>query len=485
MSVIRSNLLFIIPGFFYIEEYQKLLYYNDIPLGTLQLSSLLREKADVKTDIIDMRIEEEKYKGLSVEKPKIDEFKKMFLKVLESNEIQEYDNVGINCYTSFQFLQTDLIAKILKKEFPKIILIVGGYHPTAMYKDFIYKNSPYDIIIRGEADLLFLDLFNSRILKHKDNISKIKILNAEEFIDVNTLPFPDYELYLKKYPFKNRFKFDFYISRGCPYQCAFCATNYEFRSYNFENFQKNFVKLSEIVENINNKNPKIAFADQSFNRVLISEKVLDYIIQNELQDRFRFSCQSRVETITKNFELIEKFRKCHMVVGYGFETANKMFLKEMHKTHNPSKYIDQMKKILNQYKDDNETYCRLNLLVGFPGENQQTLEETVNFVITFALHSNIQISPTLFSNYPNVYVYSNMEYYEKKYGTEFIKRWWKIPSNPFKNAIPKKSSKKYSKKELIGDYRSKYQSILKVFKLNTFSELVSWKRFFNKWYREL
>ena len=59
MSENKTNLLFIIPDFFYIGAYQKLLYHNDVPIGTLQLSSLLKEKSGIQTDIIDFRKESE------------------------------------------------------------------------------------------------------------------------------------------------------------------------------------------------------------------------------------------------------------------------------------------------------------------------------------------------------------------------------------------------------------------------------------------
>ncbi|MFX1257199.1 MAG: B12-binding domain-containing radical SAM protein [Promethearchaeota archaeon] len=485
MSKNNKNLLFIIPGFFYIEDYQKLLYFNDIPLGTLQLSSLLKERKKIKTNIIDMRVEGEKNVKLAKNDFNEDRFKDAFLKVLELNNIQEYQNIGINCYTSYQFLYTDSIAKILKDEFPNVNIIVGGYHPTGVPDDFIYKNSPYDYIIRGEAESVLLQLLNSNRTNQINSVSKTKVLNSNNLIDVNTLPFPDYELYLEQYPYKNKFKFEFYNSRGCPYQCAFCGENYYFRNFNFDKFKENFKKLSKIVEEYNPNILKIGFADQSFNRIAINEKILDYLLKNELQDKFTFSCQSRIETVFRNLELIDKFRKCKMIVGYGFETANKNLLKEMHKTKNSKQYLEDTIKILKNYKDNNETYCRLNILVGFPGETQQSFYETVNFVKKFALHGNIQISPTLFSNYPNVFVYDNMEYYERKYGSKFVREWWKLPSNPFKNAVPQKPSKKYSLKQIIGDYKDKYVKILKIFKRNTFAELVSWKNFFNKWYKQL
>ena len=75
-----ENILFIIPGFFYIEDYQKLLYYNDIPLGTLQISSYLRSKMNIKTKIIDLRLEQEKYPNLAIKEPIRDQFKNSLLK---------------------------------------------------------------------------------------------------------------------------------------------------------------------------------------------------------------------------------------------------------------------------------------------------------------------------------------------------------------------------------------------------------------------
>ncbi|GAH08406.1 unnamed protein product, partial [marine sediment metagenome] len=259
-----------------------------------------------------------------------------------------------------------------------INIIVGGYHPTAIPEDFAYINSPYDFIIRGEAESVLLDLYKSnKLTTIKKNNHKPLILNSDILVDVNSLPFPDYELYLQQYPFKDKFKFEIYNSRGCPYQCAFCGDNYPFRSSSFEKFKNYFEKLTLIVEEFNKKNLKIGFADQSFNRLLINEQILDYLIENKYQERFVFSCQSRIETVASNIKLIDKFKKSKMVVGYGFETANDILLQEMKKTNKTAQYLEETKKILNEYKDGSEIYCRLNVLVGFPGETQKTFEDTV------------------------------------------------------------------------------------------------------------
>jgi radical SAM superfamily enzyme YgiQ (UPF0313 family) len=365
---------------------------------------------------------------------------------------------------------------------------VGGYHPTAVPKDFTFKGSPIDYIIRGEAENVLLEIVRNKdkkMIKKSNRKPLRKVLTSKTSIDLNNLPFPDYDMYLRRYPFKNEFNFDFYMSRGCPYQCAFCATNYKFRCYNFGNFKRYFQRLCSIVEEFNSNSPKISFADQSFNRVGIKRKVLEYILKNKLDEKFTFSCQSRIETVENNKALIRLFRRCKMVIGFGFETASKEMLKIMHKTDDPTHYIKTMEMILQQYKNGGDQYCRINLLSGFPGESSGSFFDTISFIEENALHENIQLSPTLFSNYPNVYVYSNMKYYKKKYGTEFIKEWWKPRLNPFKSSVPEMASNTYHKKDLIYDYKENYFKILRGFKRSSFKDLFMWKSFYNKWYGEI
>lgn len=487
MKVKNSSILFIIPDFFFIDDYQRKIYCNDIPIGTLQLLSYLKKELKIKTGIIDLRVERENDSKLRIDTPDDDKLKDTFLKILELNDIQEFQNIGINCYTSFQYLYVDSLATIIKHEFLDKNIIVGGYHPTAVPKDFTYQNAPYDFILRGESETLLHNLFSYEKLSKRAHMKKPRILTPDTLIDVNNLPPPDYDTYLTKYPYNHVFHFDMYVSRGCPYQCAFCADNYAFRSYNFDIFKEHFSKLIDVVEKTKKKRPKIAFADQSFDRVLINKKVLDYILENEFQERFIFSCQSRIETLANDNELLKQLRKSGFIVGYGFETANKHLLLAMKKTRDPSKYTEMMVKIIHEYKINDGPYCRLNIISGFPGENESSFKETIDFINTYALHESIQISPSLFSNYPNLHVYRNMQYYERRYGTKFINEWWKRLSNPFKSSVCSPSSN-YALNSLLCDYKEHYIPILNFFrksKPEIFTDLVGWKNFYNKWHEEL
>jgi tRNA A37 methylthiotransferase MiaB len=489
MSKTNANLLIINPGFFYIGEYQKIIYYYDIPINILQLSSLLAEKGKIHNDIVDMRIEEIHYPGLNVEKPNFENFTKDFLKLMEKKEIQEYSNIAIICNSSFQYLQTELIAKIIKRNYPEFNLILAGEHVNATLNDYIMNSSPYNYVINGDLEFAFLDMFLSNIIRRNSNRFSIpKVISSNNAFNINDLPFPNYELYLSKYPYKDRFTFEISMSKGCPFKCTFCPNQYKISNMSFKLFIKYFEQLLDIVENYNKKVPKIAFNDRSFNSSSISKQVLNYIIKNNLRERFKFSCQSRIEIVNKYPELIDLFRKAGMIVGFGFETANKDLLIEMNKTKTPSQYLKKMKDIIHIYKNISDIYCRINIVLGFPGESKNTFKETVDFVNNYASHENIQIGPTLYSNYPNTYVYYNMEYYMEKFGSQFTKNWWKIPENPLKHSVPDKPSKYYSKKNLVKDYIETFLPILKRYQQGSFYSfqyLVLWKNFFNNWYKEL
>ena len=495
MKLSKTKILFIVSNFFFIETHQEDLYYNDFPLGILQIISYLKKKANVKSYICDLRVEGLEFPELGGNEPNYEKFEKSLLRVLKKCKIAKIRNVAISCYTSYHYMQTELIAKILRKQFPNINIIVGGYHPTAVPDDFTYQGAPYDYIIKGESEDTLLQLIQQNKLKNKGTKPKKIILEGKTFQNIDLLPLPDYELYLKKYSGKIIPKFELYISRGCPYQCAFCGSNYDFRSFTFNNFIRKFDQFCRIVNKYSKASkPKISFADQSFDKVSIYQEVLKYIYENQLYRKYEFSCQCRVENLT--LEQVRLLRNCNFIIGFGFESASPRLLRLMDKTHDPRDYIDKMIQKLQLYKNESGIYCRLNILCGFPGETLEDFMITVIFIKWFALHKNIQISPTLFSNYPNIKVYKNLEDYRYN-GSEFNENWWHTEENYFKLSVPMMISENYPLVSLLRDYIGQYSEIIKFFikenlktlfnnnPIGALSPIIMWEKFYKEWIQEL
>jgi radical SAM superfamily enzyme YgiQ (UPF0313 family) len=177
--------------------------------------------------------------------------------------VHEYQNIAIICKWTNSFLQTKIIAKILRKTYPEINIIVGGDHSEQMPSDFLYKSSPFDYVISNNTEATLLDLFKSEILM-KNKSSKTVKIGSDICLDINSLPFPDYELYLTQYPDSNIAKFPIFMSKGCPFHCAFCPTVHQITNLNFSKFIENFENLMMLLEKFKKSSPKIMFLDRVF-----------------------------------------------------------------------------------------------------------------------------------------------------------------------------------------------------------------------------
>ena len=214
-----------------------------LPLGLAYLGGVL-EKAGYKTKIIDATGEQ-----LPV-KIKRSSNNLYNLQGLTSREIIEKIDpntfiFGISLMFSSEWIAHRDLIKEIKKKFPKIIIIAGGEHPTAI-PEYILKNCPeIDYIIRGEGEFSMLEFsYNKFFNKAVNNIPGICFMNEQnKFIDnglsrriehIDKLPRPAWHLLKPKNYFTNAFtiglakgnlkNMPILATRGCPYQCTFCSS---------------------------------------------------------------------------------------------------------------------------------------------------------------------------------------------------------------------------------------------------------------------
>jgi len=113
----------------------------------------------------------------------------------------------------------------------------------------------------------------------------------------------------------------------------------------------------------------------------------------------------------------------------------------------------------------------------------------VNYINNDSIHSLIDIGPTLYSLYPNSFVYLHKDEYVQNYGIEFIDEYWKIKNlNPLKSSVIR-PSRDYSKEDMILDYFTEYNKILYLNerggKLLNKIQNQKWRTFFKSWCDEL
>ena len=190
-------------------------------------------------------------------------------------------------------------------------VMIGGIHPSFLPDEAIEFA---DHVVCGEAEDVILDLIR--------NGSDQKIIHAQAPKDLDSLPIPDFSLLRWDKPFHTK---SVMTSRGCPYNCSFCAVTKMFgRRYRTMSPQR-------VMEHLENTPSRyVFFYDDNFaaNRRRTDE-ILDLLIK--AGSPWLWTAQVRAD-VAKDAELVKKMRAsgCHWVY-VGLESINPEALKSMNK----------------------------------------------------------------------------------------------------------------------------------------------------------
>jgi len=122
------------------------------------------------------------------------------------------------------------MATLVKEHFPATLVALGGPHVTYFPEVACHKS--VDLAFRGECDAEFakgLALLEAG--ESPENIPNLVVRMGESLVmgplsplieDLDSLPLPDRTHYYSYRFFRNSPYKSFIVSRGCPYDCAFC-----------------------------------------------------------------------------------------------------------------------------------------------------------------------------------------------------------------------------------------------------------------------
>ena len=149
--------------------------------------------------------------------------------------------IGFNCFTP-TVKSGHKLAKIAKDNFPSIVTLAGGPHPSALPKRTLEEFPNFDLVVVGEGELTLLEVCRA-VQNHKGwqgikgvayrTDSGVKQEERRPLIgNLDDLPFPRRDLMNLEFyrnghisrGISNRLKnTEIYTSRGCPIGCFFCA----------------------------------------------------------------------------------------------------------------------------------------------------------------------------------------------------------------------------------------------------------------------
>ena len=154
---------------------------------------------------------------------------------LELEEIKEADLIGITVMTA----QTPR-AYELADRFRRMgkTVIMGGMHVTALPEEALEHA---DAVVVGEAEGLW-----PKLLEDYEEGKLKKIYKTKELPDLSGLPIPRRELLKRKnYLFPNTLQ----VSRGCPFNCSFCAVSRFFgKSYRLRPIKEVIKEIEKMIE---------------------------------------------------------------------------------------------------------------------------------------------------------------------------------------------------------------------------------------------
>jgi anaerobic magnesium-protoporphyrin IX monomethyl ester cyclase len=329
--------------------------------------------------------------------------------------------IGIQSMFSMKNKSLEL-ARILRNNCE--LLVAGGPLPTTNPELFLQD---FDIVVVGEGEQTMLEIalqaqisgdfsnVKGIVYNEKDTGQTKSTPTRSEIEDLDTLPFHFRDLFDNQ-AYKNYYfdKFGYTTtavmsSRGCPFSCDFCSRpifGNRFRSRTASNV------VDEIEEVISLGYNRIWFADDCFtlNRErLIS--ICDEIVKRGL--KIDWECLSRVDTLDS--EAIEKMKQAGCIrMFFGIESGNDSILELMNKQITTI----QVREALSLCKAKG-VRAGAFFIVGYPGENDQTVLTTIKFASSLPLD---YLSFTMPYPIPGTPLY-------KRLNGDMISNEWEEPKN--------------------------------------------------------
>lgn len=320
----------------------------------------------------------------------------------EKLEIVMISSMTTNRYSAFQ------LAKLTKEINPNIKVIMGGVHPSMMYKQII-ENFPVDFVVIGEGEETIVELVkaieNNLPLEEFKKIKGIAFKLNEEVIktecrewikNLDELPFPKHEYFAEKI---KRDKQAFFIaSRGCPISCKFCLTSLFWGRIRRFRSVENVIEEVKQVKKMFPDLEKIHFNDDEF--IMRKDWVMEFTKQYiEAKINIGWECNGRASSIDE--EIIKAIKEAGCVqLNIGVESGSPKIIESIGK-----KITNEQ--IINAYGlcEKYGVPAKIYLMVGLPGENKDTIKETIRLIKI--IKSGMFSIPFIFQLYPGTQIYED------------------------------------------------------------------------------
>ncbi len=308
------------------------------------------------------------------------------------NKIRDFrpDVIGITVWTTFA-ASSFKVASLCKEYDDRIPVVMGGPHISIKYEEVIKICSHVDFLVRGEGEETIIELVNvlgdhhdsNRTDNFKNELSKIRGLSyrentqavhnpPREFIkDLDSIPYPARELLSNKNSYSSEDMGLLMTSRGCPYNCFYCATSIWKRKTRYRSIDNVINEIKLVIDRYNTQ--QFTFKDDSF--TVNRQRVMEFCnrLKNENVD-ISWDCNTRVDLVDEELLRVMKSAGCNSI-KVGIETGNERLLKLINKNTT----LTQARKAARLIKKSGIHWTGY-FMMGLPSETREETFRTLQFM---------------------------------------------------------------------------------------------------------
>lgn len=299
---------------------------------------------------------------------------------------------GIYAPTVISHTATIKILQEIRRRFPQhpIAILENNQAVTAYSLKEVahhFMEAGATDILTGNVDKLLLAWMNKISGKSDWQTAEITLQdhlwNHQHPMDMNTLPFPEWDLF----PLENYWKLHFghgpvtssrYLplltSRGCPYQCRFCvvpSTNHGWQS-------KSARRLADEIIHLQKKYGVSEFHIEDLNPTVSEKRIIEFchiLLDEKIEISWKLVSGTKVETI-RHVDTIDLMASAGCTyISISPETGSQRLLKEINKPFD----LVHAKKIIQRCQEKG-VFLQTCFVLGFPGETDEDRELTKNLV---------------------------------------------------------------------------------------------------------
>jgi radical SAM superfamily enzyme YgiQ (UPF0313 family) len=313
---------------------------------------------------------------------------------------------GFTAVTS-NFPNAALLAAAVKKVDPAVTTVCGGVHVSALRGRILEQFSAIDLVVAGEGEGALAEIaagadyatVQGLIFREgdeiRDNGARTTVCRLDE------LPFPDYRL-LEGFPEQYAGPLFNYpkgptatviASRGCPYSCSYCDRSVFGSSFRYNSPQYLYEHMAFLRQEFGIRH--VFFYDDlfTFNRPRVAE-FCELLRQKPLG--MTFNCAVRVGHIDDELLGMLKAAGCWMV-SLGIESGAPEILAR----HKSSIEFAEMKRSVELIQK-NGLRAKGLFMIGLPGETEETVRMTTDFITRLELDD---MNMTKFTPFPGSPLY--------------------------------------------------------------------------------